>query len=64
MNLFKKITAGSRNSNLIDNILNEEEISKIEDPKEKEEEVAKRLEEIFSQMIKDKNKEKEENDEE
>ena len=53
-------------SNLIDNILNEEEISKIEDPKEKEKEVAKRLEEIFSQMIKDKNKnkEKEENDEE
>ena len=45
-------------SDLINNVLNEEEINKIEDPKEKEKEISKRLEEIFNQMLQEK-KEKE-----
>ena len=51
-------------SDMLNSILNEDEIKKIEDPKEREEEISKRLEEIFTQMMKDKNKDKEEKDDE
>lgn len=51
-------------SDMLNSILNEDEIKKIEDPKEREEEISKRLEEIFTQMIRDKNKDKEEKDDE
>ena len=39
---------------MLEEILNEEEINKIEDPKEKDEEIKRRLEEVFKQILEEK----------
>ena len=39
---------------MLEEILNEEEINKIEDPKEKDEEIKRRLEEVFKKILEEK----------